>query len=423
MNDPHKSDSRDVRLLLSLRGLRGFGYGFVNTAMGLYLHSIGYSLLQIGLIVTLAGILSSVLIIAAGTLSDRLGEKRRFLALASGLSIVLGVTFALTTSYVFLAAAAAIGGAGSAGGGVPGGGPFGPVQQAMLADRVSATRRNSIFSINALIGTLLFSGGAAAAGLPDVLAGLGFDRSLAFKLMFLAFAVICAVMVVLSLAVTERREDRAKTAVHRIKAGDRRLIAKFTVTATINGFALGLIPLPLLTVWFRTQYNVSDILISSVISISLLVSAFPYLLAPWLARRLGAVRMIVITRAIGVTLLGVLPLMPLFLFASVVYAVRGVVSSIGMPIRQSYMMGVVGEERRATAVGVSSGVGWGIPYALSPVLSGYTMQDISLDLPIYLSALLQLANTAVYYTFFRSIHPPEEVSPRGASDHFELAGD
>ncbi len=419
LNNPEGSYSRDVRLLLVLRGLRGFGYGIVNTAMGLYLHSIGFSLLQVGLVVTMAGVASAVLIIAAGTLADRLGAKRPFLVLSSGLSIAFGLVFALTTSYPLLIAGAALGGAGRAGGGVPGGGPFGPVQQAMLADKSSPARRNTVFSLNALIGTIFFSLGAVTAGLPDVLASVGYDKLLVYKLTFLLFAAISAVMVILSLMVTEERKTVSAPKKESAPKSDGKLIAKFTMTATLNGFALGLIPLPLITLWFSMQYSVSDALISAMIGFSLFISAFPYLVAPYLARRLGAVRMIVLTRAFGVALLMILPLMPVFLLASAVYIVRGVLSSIGMPIRQSYMMGVVGEERRATAVGISSGVGWGIPYALSPVLSGYTMQEISLDLPIYVSALLQFANTAVYYAFFRSLRPPEESSAR-SPDHFEL---
>jgi MFS family permease len=176
----------------------------------------------------------------------------------------------------------------------------------------------------------------------------------------------------------------------------------------VNGFAFGLIPLPLITLWFSIAFGASAFYISLVISASTLVSAFSYLLAPALAKRLGAVNMIVSTRIVSVTLLLLTAIAPLFIVASIFYIARTIFLSVGMPIRQSYMMGVIGAEERATAVGVSSGVGWGLPYAASPVISGFVMQEVSSSLPLYLAAVLQAANSALYYWFFHGLKPPEE---------------
>lgn len=396
-----------MNLLISLRGLRSFNYGFMNTALGFYLKALGYSTLAVGIVVTAAGFFSAFLIILSGVLADRIGSRKLFLVVSSGFMALLGLIYLFETSFPFLLAGALIGGAGSAGGGGPGGGPFGPAQQAMLADKVEDSRRHEIFSYNALIGTVLFSFGALLAGLPDFSEKLSLTPLQVYKLLFLTFFLIGVLSLLISVALKEER-----LAVSMEKRSGK-LIGKFTITAVLNGFGMGLIPLSLITLWFSLTYRVSQFLISVMVWGSNVTSSLSYLLAPSLARLLGTVRMIVVTRVIGVSLLFSLPFIPFFSLASLLYVVRGAFVSIGMPIRQSYMMGVVERDQRSTAVGISSGVGWGLPYAVSPAISGYVMQEISSSLPIFASAAFQFANSAVYWLFFRNLPPPEELQGRG----------
>ncbi|MCW3994852.1 MAG: MFS transporter [Candidatus Bathyarchaeota archaeon] len=397
------SGQRDVNLLILMRGLRGFGYGFLNTALGIYLVQLGYSLLQVGLVVTVAGVSSAILIVSAGLLSYKANNRKIFLILSALLMSALGAIYVSTASFPLLLLGAVLGGAGSAGAGGPGGGPFGPAQQALLADKVSAIERNRVFSINALVGTLLFSLGAAFAALPETFSALGLDRILVYRLLFLIFMGLGLVTAFLSYVVQDVMIEKRKTIDQ-----EKRLIGKFTLTATLNGFGFGLIPLPLITLWFSIVFGASAFYISLVISASTIASAFSYLFAPSLAKRLGSVKMIVSTRLVSAVLLVLLPIIPFFVVASIFYVARSIFLSVGMPIRQSYMMGIVGAEERAMAVGVSSGLGWGLPYAVSPVFSGYIMQEVASSLPLYISALLQTANSAVYYLFFHGLKPPEE---------------
>jgi MFS family permease len=395
--------SRDVNLLLLMRGIRGFGYGFLNTALGLYLAGIGYSLLQIGLVVTAAGLSSAMLVLISGILSDRVNNRRIFLIFSSVLMSALGAVYAGTSFFPLLLIGAALGGAGSAGAGGPGGGPFGPVQQSLLADKVEDEERNRVFSTNAFVGTALFGIGAIFAGLPEMLSSLGFGRIQVYQWFFLMFMILGLVTALLSYMIHDVKLEK-----HEQSKEKTRLIGKFTATATLNGFGMGFIPLPLLTLWFSLMFHASESSISLMISASTLASALSFLLAPRLTKRIGSVRMIVSTRVAGIILLASLPIVPLFAVAFAVYVLRTAFVSVGMPIRQSYMMGVMDSEERATAVGVSSGVGWGVPYAVSPVISGFVMQEVSSSLPLYVSALLQTANSIVYYGFFHGIRPPEE---------------
>lgn len=398
------STQKDVSLLLSLRGIRSFGFGFVNTALGFYLKGLGYSTLQVGLIITAAGFFSAFMIIVSGVLSDIMGSRKLFLIIASVLMFILGISFSLSTAFTILLFGALLGGAGSAGGGGPGGGPFGPAQQALLADKSEASGRNSVFSLNALIGTVLFSFGALSAGIPDLLASGSLERQQLFRDFFTMVGLLGLMSVLLSFMVKEE-----KVKVQKIQRKSSKLIGKFTGTAILNGFGMGLIPLSLITLWFNATYGASQFAISVMVWSSNIASAASFLFAPRLAKAMGSVKMIVWTRILGVVLLASLPLIPEFALSAIVYVIRGALTSIGMPIRQSYMMGVIDREQRSTAVGVSSGVGWGLPYAVTPVISGYVMQEVSESLPLFASATFQAANSALYWFLFHDLKPPEEL--------------
>jgi len=396
--------SRDVNLLLFMRGARGFGYGYLNTVLGLYLSRIGFSLLQVGILVTVAGLSSSALILTSGLLADRISNRKIFIIISSLFMAILGAIYTETTYFPVLLVGAAFGGAGSAGGGGPGGGPFGPAQLALLAEKTKGEERDVLFSVNAFIGTVLFSVGAVVAGLPDLLSSYGIDRMFVYDLLFLVFMAIGILLALLGFALHEEKPEK-----RRPQRADAKLMGKFTLTAILSGFSMGFLPLPIITLWFNITFLPSEALISLMIGASTVLSAFTFLLAPRLARRLGSVQMIVLTRIVSITLLALLPITSFFSIAAVLYIFSSVFLSIGFPIWQSYMLGTVPSEERASAIGLTSGVGWGIPYAVSPTISTFMMQEINSDLPIYVSAVLQASSITVYYYFFH-VSPQSDVN-------------
>jgi MFS family permease len=83
--------------------------------------------------------------------------------------------------------------------------------------------------------------------------------------------------------------------------------------------------------------------------------------------------------------------------------------SLSVPVRQSYLMGVIPETERSRAAGLAS-----FPSQLGgsfgPYLGGYMMQHIELVLPLEAAALLQAISAILFYFFFQSVRPPEETA-------------
>jgi predicted MFS family arabinose efflux permease len=81
---------------------------------------------------------------------------------------------------------------------------------------------------------------------------------------------------------------------------------------------------------------------------------------------------------------------------------------IDVPLRQSYLMGVIRSRRKASAAGVVSVI-TRVTSAAAPLVSGYVIQYVSVDAPFVLAARFQFASAALLYLLFKEIRPPEET--------------
>jgi len=186
-----------------------------------------------------------------------------------------------------------------------------------------------------------------------------------------------------------------------------RLVVRFMITGAANGLAIGMLG-PLLVYWFYRRFGVDAAAIGRLYFLLNLIAAAPYLLANRMAARFGSVLAVVICRGIATVMMIVMVLMPSFWLAGLVYGARMIFNTLSVPIRQSFLMGVIPPRERSSAAGMAS-----FPVqagsSISPYIAGYLMQQISLEMPLELAALLQGINAALYYVFFRDVRPPEEI--------------
>src|SRR5579863_3810727 len=94
--------------LFLVRILRSVSQGFLAIIVPLYIALLGYDALHLGILFTAASIASVVLTALTGVLSDRFGRKT-FLILISLLTVGGGLAFAVSTNFIVLVLAAAIG--------------------------------------------------------------------------------------------------------------------------------------------------------------------------------------------------------------------------------------------------------------------------------------------------------------------------
>jgi MFS family permease len=403
---------RDAIILMIARGVRAFAFSYLGVVFTIYLSQLGYSTMTIGIVVTTAYTSSAVLTALWGYWSDRYGRKNILMLLAA-LTIVSNVIYLFFSHLIFIIAAVVIAnvGAGGSGAGGQGGGPMSPVEQALLAEKCTPENRNRIFGVNAFVGSIMGSLGALLSGLPEHLQEhWGWATVASFKPLF-ALTILFSIVLIFAYSridehhvrVTQQQEKRSPA---------KRLdgfVIKMSLLGMIDNLGGGLIS-PLMSYWFFLRYGVELKSLGILFFLSYLLAALSFLTAPIIARKIGLVRTISVSHGAASVIYLLLPLAPTFSIAAGLTVLRSFLAYMDVPLRSSFVMGVVRPENRGSAAGITS-LSRHVPVAISPTLSAYLMQSFTLNVPIFLGGILQLSHDCIFYYLFRDVNPPEE---RGA---------
>ena len=397
----------NVRWLYAGRALRSFATAFLTVAFPLYLATLGYRSRTIGIVLAVGAVATAALVLLVGIAGDRFG-RRRMLVILGGLAAAGGLLMAGTTSLAAIAVASGLGGVGRGGGAGSGGswGPVFPAEQPLLAASVSPRQRTAAFGRIGFVGVLAAVLGSLIAALPSALHRAGWTWVAAYHLLFLIGGLIGVGIVLVSLPLREVPPPAGPEPEAPPSAlSTRQIIGRLGITNALNGMGFGFLG-PLLTYWFHVRYGVGPDALGVLYTLVNLVTALPYLGAARLVERLGAVRAVTVSRGVAVVMLALIPLMPTFVLAGALFALRMAMNSMSLAARQSYIMGISDERRRGTVAAVSA-LPSQLTAAVSPALGGILMESF-LDTPLYGAALFMGANLVAYYYAFRDVPAPEE---------------
>ncbi len=153
-------NGRNLANIISARALLSFSYGFLNVLLSLYLNHLGYSLIEIGVILGSAIIISAMLTFLLAMLADHYGRK---LVLA-GLFLMFSLSSLLFLSskdiFVLMLLSGIGGFTGSGGGPIGSGGPFGAVQTALVTEFTERKNFSKVLSLASAIGIMSASAGS-----------------------------------------------------------------------------------------------------------------------------------------------------------------------------------------------------------------------------------------------------------------------
>ncbi len=407
---------RDVLVLMASRGVRAFAFSYLSVVFAIYLAQLGFSTVTVGLVFSTGYATSAALTAVWGFLADRYGRKNILILLAV-LTIISNLLYLFFSHLIFILIAESIAavGVGSSGAGGQGGGPFNPVEQALLAEKCTPENRNHIFAANACVGSILGSLGALVSGLPQYLQQRhGWETVASYKPLF-AMTVVFSVGIIFAYAsIDEHHVPRKKTRAEKQPAQISRrfgIVTKLALLGVIDNLGGGLVS-PLLSYWFFLRFGMELKSLGLTFFLSYILAACSFLLAPAIARRFGVVKTMAVSHGMASTLNILLPFAPTFAAAAAITVTRSFFAYMDSPLRSSFVMGVVRPEDRGSAAGITT-LSRQVPVAVSPTLSAYLMHSFSLNVPIFLGGFLQLINDFSFYFLFRDVKPPEEQKAQG----------
>ena len=404
---------RDIVVLMASRGIRAFAFSYLGVVFAIYLSQLGYSTVTIGLVISTASASGAVLTALWGFLSDRFGRKKILMLLAA-LTVVSNLIYVFFSHLVFILSAVIIAnvGAGGSGGGAQGGGPFNPVEQALLAEKCTPENRNRIFSTNAFVGSLMGSLGALVSGLPQYLQeSWGWQSVVSYKPLFALTILFSVILIFAYSTINEQHVPRKREKTNPRRTARSGFVTKIALLGMVDNLGAGLVG-PLISYWFFRRFGVELKSLGFMFFLSYFFAALSFLAAPVLARHMGVVKTMAFSHGLASMIYLFLPLAPSFSIAAAMTVVRSFLAYMDNPLRSSFIMGIVRPEDRGAAAGITT-LSRHVPVAVSPTLSAYLMQSFSLNVPIFIGGFLQLLHDCVFYFLFRDVKPPEEEVARG----------
>ena len=398
--------NRDATLIILARGIRTFAQSLVAVLLALYLTALGFSLVQVGVFLSVGVIGVAFFAFLVGLIASRVG-RRPLLVLFSMTSALAGLGLFFVDRYLILLVFAFLGSL-STGGGGGGESPAQPLEVASLPDTAPDDKRTDLFAIYNIVARTGGALGALAAGLPDLYQGTFELTTLdAYRVMFVAFAVLQIVVALLySLlspgiegAPTEQRWSNP------LKLPSRRRIFTLTGLFSVDTFTTSMVTQSLIAYWFSSKFGLQLGSLALVFFVSQVLTATSLWLAAKIANRIGLLNTMVFTHIPSSFFLLAAAFAPTAWLAVLFWQLRAFLAQMDNPTRDSYTMAIVGPEERVAMASIHM-VGRSSLGAAGPSATTALWSLLPASAPL---ALLKIGYDLSLYAMFRNVRPPEEV--------------
>jgi len=389
---------KEAKYLIYSSVLPSVAYGMFYTDIAYFLTTVqGLSFNLMGLIVTVMGVSTFATCVPMGIAADKYGRKW-VLILGNIIASVIIATFALTTNPALLIIAAIFEGISEAASYAS--------SSALLAEKAEDAKRNSAFSMFGFAQSTSFGLGAIAIVATSTMRGFANKENHVLLYVILALLSLSSTLIMFKVSEPKRSAKAKSTLSELLPTKSKDVLAKYAFTGAIIAFGAGMV-IPLMTAWMKAQYGIPDSLSGPILGVSSIVIGVATLAAPWLAKRFGVVNAIVVTEAVSTIFMFFIPLSPNYIVASIVYTSRAFLMNMSSPLAQSMIMGLVAEDERGVASGISSAL-WRLPSALSSFVGAWLIGMGLLDAPFFLAALFYMVSIGLFWFYFRHTKMPEE---------------
>jgi MFS family permease len=359
----------------------------------LYLTRLGFQEDFIGQMAGLAPLASGLFAVPTGIISDRIGRKPFLLASAAVMAVaqvalctvtdrtlLLGLSFVAGTSGAFIWVNHV---------------PF-------LSENAAPQRRAQAIAIwmsIQLITRMVMS--LVAGSLPDLMSGLtgaSTDPADPYRYALYVGSALCLVAMLPMLGVHAKSSRDPVKELDTPVAFPLRAFIAFGATSACRGASMGL-SFPFFNVFFQQALGLSTPVIGLVFFCSLVVSVPSTVLAPALARRLGAIHTVVPMRIIGSLALVGLGFCDSLALGFVCFLTSAIIEAITTPTEMTYATQIVPSRfwARMQSLRVT---GFQIPAGIASLGAGFLIIEYGYWASFALAGILRLASAVILQVAF-----------------------
>ncbi len=395
--------SHNARLFLIAAVLRSIGLGIAALFFNFYVLSLGYRREFLGLLISLPSITAIAVALPAGYLSDRIGRKATLVG-SQWMTIAAQVLMLVWRQPAGLILSGVLQGAGQS--------FFRTAASPFLMEESSDEERTHLFSFSAGLRTLaLFLGNTVGGYLPTLIAlALGVDPTSSTAYAWALWAATLLMLIAL-IPFSRLENHRAATTGSPFSLEPFRQLWRqqrlqgLILPQIITSLGAGML-VPFFNLFFRERYGLPDAAIGTLFGVTTLGWGVATFLAPTIARRVGKIQTVILTRGLSLIPLIVLGYVHNLPLALGVYFIRAILMNLAMPVYRMIIVEETDESTRGMASGLFN-IAWNSGRAITPAFSGH-LQEIYGFTPVFTLAIAGYAmGTLLLYQWARrtTAHP------------------
>lgn len=369
--------------------INGFANGIFNAVFQLFLTSMGFGSQNLGFLMMMNAISSTILTLPAGIIADRYGKRRILLvgALATTASMII---FFSTMSIHAFAVAFLLIGVGNASAVV-----FTPLYSGLF-DEDDLEKAFGLWGFTNLASLSL---GSLVGFVPPMMVGsLGIPDTLAYRVVMLAGGCLFVVQWVFYLQSSWRVPETFSEG-FKFNLKSKVVVAKFCFL-TLLGSLSGAVFFSLFPYYVNTKFGLGSGALGGLFFLSNLAMVGSKGLAPKISQQLGCLRSITAAVAVSALFYLLIPVAPSFAVLGALYVFRMGTRFVSDPLTSSLFMRSIHEDEKSTANSLRMLTMNGAQ-VVAPWLGGTTMEKVGLDFPAYLGAALTLVLALSYHLLLR----------------------
>jgi len=381
--------SMNARYFLLGGLMNGISNGIFNAVMMLYVAAFGFDAQGLGLIFMMNPLSSTILMIPAGLLADRIGKRPMIVigtvAALLGMAVFLlaGSTEAFALSFLLIGvcnAAATV---------------FTPLYSSFFEGH----DMDRAFGLYGLLNIAAMSLGSLGGFIPLYLADyMGLTLMEAYRVTMIgggALFVLQSVFIYLSALGVKESLSKG----FRFVLKSRWVVLKICGIGLLASLAGGLL-FSLFPYYVNRKFGVESAALGTLFFVSNLAMAVSKGVAAGIARRVGGLRSITIGVGLSAVFMMLMPITSSFGVMTVLYILRSGTRFMSDPLLTSVFMRSISEDEKSTAnsIRMISLNGGGV---VAPVLGGAMMENLGLEWPAYIGGAFTLVSAVLYSLLLR----------------------
>ncbi|MGL5175745.1 MAG: MFS transporter [Cetobacterium sp.] len=372
--------------------------GVYNVFTGIHIKTLGYGESVIGQVLSLGSLSIAVGSMLNAYFSSKVGLKK---TISFGLVLmsvgILGVGFIKNPFFIKIFSSLM---------GIGYGFPFSSIGVLLIENSVE-NERVKVFSKNFIVQSLGTVFASYFAGILIKTFGKIFAIDKAIPLLYLlcVFIILLGFYPLLGLNdIDKLKKNKERNFFKGFKEVMSGNALKFVVYNTVIGFGAGLV-IPFFSVYLKFALNIDNEKVGIIMGLSQLGLVLGGFLVPYISKLLGREMTVVVCQLLSIPFLISIAFPQGIFVMGLSFFLRSTLMNLNQPLIQNISLETVEYENRALMSSVIS-MSSNATRALSMIVAGYLMENVSYTAPYYITVILYLIGTVIFYRSFKAEKKP-----------------